>query len=92
VDDSRLVEQLRALGDAVRLAIVRELQHGTRCACVLAAATEASPTLVAHHLKVLRDAGLVHGTKRGRWVDYELDETAFADLVAGLGGREALTR
>ena len=80
VDDSIVVEQFKALGDPVRWAIVRELRTGERCACELADVTEVSPPLLSHHLRVLREAGLVAGTKRGRWVDYTLDTGALAAL------------
>jgi ArsR family transcriptional regulator len=82
VDDSIVVEQFKALGDRVRWAIVRELQAGTRCACELSDVAEVSPTLLSHHLKVLREAGLIVGTKRGRWIDYTLDTDALAALLA----------
>ncbi len=89
VDDSIVVEQFKALGDPVRLAIVRELRSGMRCACELAEATDASPQLLSHHLKVLRKAGLINGTKRGRWVDYRLDAAALRELLAGFELEEA---
>ncbi len=78
MDDSIVVEQFKALGDPVRWAIVRELRTGTRCACELSDVAEVSPPLLSHHLKVLREAGLIAGTKRGRWVDYTLDTDALA--------------
>ena len=81
VDDSKIVEQFRALGDQVRWGIVRELQGGTRCACVLAQVTEVSATLLSHHLKVLREAGLITAAKRGRWIDYTLDMDALHALT-----------
>ncbi|MBI4932399.1 MAG: winged helix-turn-helix transcriptional regulator [Actinobacteria bacterium] len=81
VDDSRIVEQFRALGDPIRWAIVRDLQSGTRCACVLADAADVSAPLLSHHLKVLRSAGLITGAKRGRWIDYSLSPEAF-DLLS----------
>ena len=84
VNDSTAVEQLRALADPVRLSIVRELHGGTRCACELARIAAVSPSLLSHHLKVLRRAGLVTGQRRGRWIDYTLDERAFGVLVAQL--------
>ena len=49
-----------------------ELLSGTRCACVLAQVSEVSSPLLSHHLKVLREAGLITGAKRGRWIDYSL--------------------
>jgi ArsR family transcriptional regulator len=82
VDDSIIVEQFKALGDRVRWAIVSELRSGTRCACELSDVAEVSPTLLSHHLKVLCKAGLIAGTKRGRWVDYTLDTNALAALFA----------
>ena len=89
MDDSRVVEQFRALGDPIRWAIVRELQAGTRCACVLADVAEVSPTLLSHHLKVLREAGLITGEKRGPWIDYTLQPGTIKGLVVGLERRKA---
>jgi ArsR family transcriptional regulator len=82
MDDSIVVEQFKALGDPVRWAIVRELRAGSRCACELSDVAEVSPPLLSHHLKVLREAGLIAGTKRGRWIDYALDTDALASLFA----------
>ena len=64
----------RALADETRLAILRQLrQQGEVCARDLqACCTLAQPT-VSHHLKVLREAGLVIWEKRGLWVHYRLD-------------------
>ncbi len=79
-----VVEQLRALADPVRLSIVRELRGGTRCACELAEVADVSSTLLSHHLKVLRTAGLISGARRGRWIDYSLDEGRFHALLRWL--------
>jgi ArsR family transcriptional regulator len=81
VNDSMIVEQLRALADPVRLSIVRELRGGTRCACELAEVADVSPPLLSHHLKVLRTAGLISGARRGRWIDYTLDDGALHALL-----------
>ncbi len=62
----------RVLGDPIRWRVVRELSVGTRCACELAEASGAAPSLLSHHLAVLRDAGVVTATRRGRWIDYTL--------------------
>lgn len=91
VDDSTIVEQFRALGDPVRVTIVRELRGGQRCACELAEIADVSSPLLSHHLKTLRQAGLIIGTKRGRWVDYTLNMEALTELLAGFE-LEALTR
>ncbi len=85
-----IVERFKALGDPVRLTIVRELRHGQRCACELAERADVTAPLLSHHLKVLREAGLITGTKRGRWIDYDLDHDAVDELLAGFD-REAVT-
>ena len=87
MDDSTVVEQFRALGDPIRWAIVAELLGGSRCACRLAELAEVSPPLLSHHLKVLREAGLITGARRGRWIDYTLDADAMAGLAIGLESR-----
>ena len=91
MDDSIVVEQFKALGDPVRWSIMRELRDGQRCACELAAVADVSPPLLSHHLKVLREAGLVTGTKRGRWIDYAIDTGAVTGLVA-VFERQPVTR
>ncbi len=64
----------RALADETRLAILKQLRDkGEVCACnFMACCTLAQPT-VSHHLKVLREAGLVSAEKRGLWVYYTLN-------------------
>ncbi len=81
MDDSILIEQLRALGDPVRWVIVGELRDGTRCACRLAEVAGVSPALLSHHLKVLRKAGLISGERRGRWIDYTLVTSSLEQLA-----------
>ena len=79
-----MIEVCRALGDPVRLAIVNELRDGTRCACVLAEIAAVSPSLLSHHLRTLRDAGLVTGERRGRWIDYTLSPAVLCELSEAL--------
>ena len=75
---------MRALGDPVRWSIVRELRRGPCCACELARVADVSAPLLSHHLKVLCRAGLIAGARRGRWIDYTLDEGALESLAAQL--------
>jgi ArsR family transcriptional regulator len=86
VPGSTPVEGLRALADPVRWAIVDELRAGTRCACALGEVAGVSAPLLSHHLKVLRRAGLVTSSRRGRWVDYTLDAGALDRLGAAVAG------
>lgn len=80
---------LRALADPVRLAITDELTHEGACACELRARLNLSAPLISHHLKVLREAGLVRTRKVGRRLDVELDRQALASLASSLGERVA---
>lgn len=71
-----------ALGDPIRLQVLDELTSGQRCVCELQETIDIAPNLLSYHLRVLREAGLVEASKRGRWVDYRL-AVAAADLVRG---------
>ena len=71
-----------ALGDPIRLQVLDELTSGQRCVCELQETIDIAPNLLSYHLRVLREAGLVETSKRGRWVDYRLADAA-ADLVDG---------
>jgi ArsR family transcriptional regulator, arsenate/arsenite/antimonite-responsive transcriptional repressor len=82
--DAETMVGLAALADPVRLAIVGVLADGERCVCELLDRVEVAGNLLSYHLRVLRDAGLVQATKRGRWVDYRLDGDGFAALWAAL--------
>ena len=66
----------------MRLRIVAVLAEGGRCVCDLREQVPVAANLLSYHLRVLRDAGLVTATRRGRWVDYRLDSGGFAELWA----------
>jgi len=68
---------LRALADPTRAAIVGLLSHEQLCTCHLQAALGAKQTLVSHHLRWLRDAGLVLAEPCGRFTYYRLAPGAF---------------
>jgi ArsR family transcriptional regulator len=74
--------RLGALADPVRLAIIGVLTDGAHCVCDLQARVPIATNLLSYHLRVLRQARLVTATRRGRWVDYQLNATAFSDLWA----------
>ena len=74
----------KALADETRLAIIRQLrERGEVCACDFVECCDVAQPTVSHHLKVLREAGLVSGDKRGLWVYYRLEPEAF-ERVRGL--------
>ena len=75
-----LTAHLAALADPVRLRIVGVLAGGGRCVCDLQQKVPVAANLLSYHLRVLRDAGLVTATRRGRWIDYRLNGDGFAAL------------
>jgi ArsR family transcriptional regulator len=75
-----LADRLGALTDPARLRIVGILTGGGRCVCDLRAEMVIAANLLSYHLRVLREAGLVTATRRGRWIDYRLSPDGFAAL------------
>lgn len=75
---------LAAASDPVRWTVLRQLATGRQCVCILQGAVDVAPNLLSYHLKVLRDAGLVTASRRGRWVDYELAADAWDQLATAL--------
>jgi ArsR family transcriptional regulator len=73
-----------ALGDPIRLHILDQLADGQRCVCELLEEIGIAANLLSYHLRVLREAGLVEGSRRGRWVDYRLAEDGLAALRAAI--------
>ncbi|TAL11225.1 MAG: transcriptional regulator [Chloroflexota bacterium] len=77
------VTLLAALADPVRLNIVRQLAECDGiCACDFTDSCDVSQPTVSHHLKVLREAGVVHSEKRGSQVYYRLAPPAIGRLAA----------
>lgn len=75
---------LTAVADPIRLQLLHLLVGRTRCVCDLQPEPPIPGNLLSYHLKVLRDAGLIEGTKRGRWIDYSLTKNALERLHATL--------
>lgn len=75
---------LSAASDPVRWTVLNRLTLGTKCVCDLQEHVDVAPNLLSYHLKVLREAGLVTTSRRGRWVDYTLADDAFARLAEAL--------
>ena len=66
----------RALGDPTRLEMVGLLaaQQKELCVCELEAHFDLSQPTVSHHLRILREAGVVTSERRGTWVYYALED------------------
>jgi len=75
------VRLLQALADPIRLTIVRELAGQPEvCACDFTSCCDVSQPTISHHLKVLREAGVISGERRGTWIFYRLQPDAAARL------------
>ncbi|MEA3511491.1 MAG: metalloregulator ArsR/SmtB family transcription factor [Actinomycetota bacterium] len=87
MDIETKVEVLKALADPYRLEILEILSPDIRCNCHLQDQLDIAPNLLSYHLKVLRQAGLIEGNKRGRWIDYALTPDAAEVIAAALPER-----
>ncbi|MGQ0774170.1 MAG: ArsR/SmtB family transcription factor [Pseudonocardiales bacterium] len=74
-------ELLRALSAPVRIAIVLQLRESERCVHELVDALGITQPLISQHLRVLKSAGVVHGTRHGREVVYRLVDEHLSNIV-----------
>ncbi|WP_031468989.1 ArsR/SmtB family transcription factor [Sciscionella sediminilitoris] len=82
-----LAALFKALADPVRLrllSLIASQEGGEVCVCHLTDAFELSGPTISHHLKVLREAGLITGERRGTWVYYRVRAEALGRLSAVL--------
>jgi len=79
-----LAARFKALGDPTRVAILNRLAEGEACVCDLNATFDLSQPTISHHLKVLRDAGLVDVSRRGTWAFYRVVSDTLDELSAVL--------
>ena len=85
-DAIRMAQVAKALGDPVRLQLVDVLRKhaGKVCVCELVPLFDLSQPTVSHHLKVLRDAGIVGSERQGLWAYYFVIPEALEELSAWL--------
>src|SRR2546423_15502856 len=86
VERGQLVALFRALGDPTRLEIFRLIaaRSAPICVCDVVERFPLSQPTISHHLKVLREAGLVTVSRRGVWAYYAADPRGLADLRESL--------
>ncbi|TDD32567.1 ArsR/SmtB family transcription factor [Saccharopolyspora elongata] len=72
---TELAKVFKAIGEPVRLrllSLIASHAGGEACVCDLTDAFELSGPTISHHLKVLREAGIVEGDRRGTWIYYRV--------------------
>ena len=82
-----LARMFKALGDPVRLrllSLVASHEGGEACVCDISDTFDLSQPTISHHLKVLRQAGLLDCERRGTWVYYWVIPAALQQLSAVL--------
>ncbi len=82
----------KAMGDPVRLrllSLIASHDGGEACVCELSGVFELSGPTISHHLKVLRDAGLIAGERRGTWIYYRVEPAVLARMAGVLVPAEA---
>ncbi|MGQ0521777.1 MAG: ArsR/SmtB family transcription factor [Actinomycetota bacterium] len=82
-----LARDFAVLADPVRLrllSLIASAPAGEACVCELVEPLERSQPTVSHHLRILADAGLIVGEKRGRWVWYRPVPERMAELRGAL--------
>ena len=84
VEAGRLADFFKALGDETRLSIVRLLMGKELCVCDIIDAFNISQPAISHHLKILKNAGIVNDTREGKWIYYSLNPQALEMIEAFL--------
>jgi ArsR family transcriptional regulator, arsenate/arsenite/antimonite-responsive transcriptional repressor len=78
-----LARLFKAVGDPVRLrllSLIASHDGGEACVCDVTGVFDLTGPTISHHLKVLREAGLISGERRGTWVYYRVEPDALRRL------------
>lgn len=86
VQAERMSTVAKALGDPIRMQLVDVLRKhaGKVCVCELVPLFDLSQSTVSHHLKVLRQAGIVGSERQGLWAYYYVNPEALEEVSAWL--------
>ena len=93
--EADVIKQLKAISDPARLTILECLKNPRccaldldkgMCACDIESQLELSQPTISHHMKVLREAGLVDAEKVGQWMWYRSNEKALKELSRAIAG------
>ena len=83
-DEKRIASIFKALCDENRIRILKLLQSGEKCACVLLDDLHITQPTLSHHMKILCDSDIVVGRKEGKWTYYSISPDGAAAAVVCL--------
>lgn len=84
LSDKKTAEMFKALCDENRIKIVKLLQSGEKCACVLLDDLHITQPTLSHHMKILCDSGIIVGRKDGKWMHYSISQEGAAAAISAL--------
>lgn len=84
LSDKKTAEMFKALCDENRIKIVKLLQSGEKCACVLLDDLHITQPTLSHHMKILCDSGIIVGRKDGKWMHYSISQEGAAAAIYAL--------
>lgn len=88
IDLNRMANWLKVLAEPNRLLIFHLLMEGVQCNCELGDGLQIAPNLISHHLRVLREAGLIDVERDAvdaRWIYYSINRNALNELTRAFG-------
>ena len=80
--EKKTAEIFKALCDENRIKILKLLQNGEKCACVLLDDLHITQPTLSHHMKILCDSGIVAGRKEGKWMHYSISTEGAENAVS----------
>lgn len=88
-EEKEIAAIFKAFCDENRVRILKLLQSGEKCACVLLDDLRITQPTLSHHMKILCDSGIVTGRKEGKWMHYSISPEGVA---AAAGYLQELTK
>ena len=76
-------QALKSLSDPTRLSVFDMLMEGVQCNCEISERLDLSLSLISHHVRILREAGMVRSERDpddARWIYHSIDRETLADL------------
>jgi ArsR family transcriptional regulator len=89
METEKIAQCLKALGDPKRLLLLELIQSGTQCNCEFSDSLNLQPNLISHHLRILKEAGLVdieRDPMDSRWIYYTINQSTYKELGDYLNG------